>query len=149
MPVSQAIDLGYTLGCRAGRLIEARVFRLRTAEDANAYATALASQVARVPPPSRPVLCADHRPVVIYTQSVADRLAELFANMNSRLERVAILVAPSNATLLLQLERLVKQASNTNRRVFHAHEGALEYLGSTLDASEMVRAKTFATEWKR
>ena len=73
-----------------------------------------------VPKGTVPVLCADHRPVVVYPQSVADRLVELFMDMNRRLERVAILVAPSNATLLLQLRRLVREAAYASRKVFYA-----------------------------
>lgn len=139
---------GYTIECKAGRLIEARVLRLRTPADADAYSAALASQVARLPSQLRPVLCADHRPVMVYAQSVADRLTELFIEMNSRLERVAILVARSNATLLLQLERLVRDAAYANRKVFHSAEGALEHLGPILDASEQVRARAFVAEFK-
>jgi hypothetical protein len=136
----------YTLECRAGRLIEARIFRLRVAEDANGYAAALASRVARVPATSGAVLFADHRAVVVYTQPVADRLGELFANMNARLERVAILVAPTNATLLFQLDRLVRGAANPSRRVFQVPEAALDHLAGALDATERARAQAFVSE---
>jgi hypothetical protein len=138
----------YTLATKAGRLIEARVFHLRSPAEADEYAGALASQVARLPVHLRGVLCADHRPVVVYTQSVTDRLGELFLQMNQRLERIAILVARTNATLLVQLERMVREAANTNRKVFHVAEGALEHLGPVLDGSELVRARAFVSEWK-
>jgi hypothetical protein len=133
---------------RAGRLIEARVFHLRDVQEINAYSAALGAHVAKLPGTLQPILLADHRPVVVYTQQVADRLAELFASMNSRLERVAILVARTNATLLLQLDRIAREAGNAHRRVFHAHTSALEHLQPALDAGENARARAFIAEWQ-
>ena len=123
-----------------GKLIAARVFGLRTVDDANDYSTALGNDAARLP---TAVLLADHRPVVIYPQDVADRLAELFIAMNTRLDRVAIIVARSNATLALQLERLVRQAKYTNRRVFYAPDDAIAHLEPVLSAPEIARAREF------
>src|SRR5215831_2487531 len=91
----------FAIEARVGKLIEARVFGLRTREDAEEYSRALGLQVLRMPKDVAPVLCADHRPVVIYPQAAADRLIELFNQMNTRLERVAIVAARSNATLVL------------------------------------------------
>ena len=102
--------VSYTLEPSVGRLIEARVFDLHTREEADEYSRRLAEVVSQMPKGVAPVLCADHRPVRIYPQPAADRLAELFTHMNSRLERVAILVSPTNATLGLQLDRIVLQA---------------------------------------
>lgn len=92
------------------------------------------------------VLCADHRRVAIYSQPVADELARLFGIMNNRLERVAVLVSRSNATLALQLERIVREARNPNRRVFYDVAPALEHLSSALDAMELQRARDFLGE---
>src|SRR5688572_29825700 len=103
-----------------GVLIEARVLALRTRADADDYARALAMQVQAFSVRTRPILRADHRPVVIYPQEVAERLVELFVDMNSRLDRVAIVVARSNATMTLQLERMVREAAFEKRRSFHA-----------------------------
>jgi hypothetical protein len=129
-----------------GKLITARVFDLKTLPHADEYARSLASEVARFPLTIRPVLCADHRPVAIYSQPVADRLSDLFAQMNSRLQRVAILVAPSNATLTLQLNRIVREARFENRRVFFESAEAISFLESALDAAERRRADQFLNE---
>jgi hypothetical protein len=124
--------------------VEARVFHLRTREDADMYSKALAAEVARFPGPS--ILCADHRPVTIYAPEVAVRLAELFSLMNTRLERAALLVAPSNATLILQLGRIVRDAKFGKRQVFREPEPALAHLSQGLDAEELARAATFLEE---
>jgi len=126
---------------RVGRLIEARVNALRTPADADAYARALRELVVKLGEP--PVLCADHRPVAIYPQAVADRLGELFVQMNTRLVRVAILVARTNATLSMQLERIVREARSPHRRVFYDAEPALDHLAPALDAHELVAARVF------
>jgi hypothetical protein len=133
----------FSIENQAGRLIEARVFNLGTLADVNEYARVLGETAAAIPAARRPVLCADHRPVRIYGQAAADRLTELFQNMNERLERVAILVARSNATLVMQLERIVREAQWVNRRVFFETEAAAAHLALSLDAKERERAGAF------
>jgi hypothetical protein len=129
-----------------GKLITARVFELKRLSQADEYSQTLAAEVARFPAAIRPVLCADHRPVAIYSQPVADRLSELFAQMNSRLQRIAILVAPSNATLTLQLNRIVREARFENRRVFFESAEAVAWLQPSLDIAELRRADQFLNE---
>jgi hypothetical protein len=137
----------YSVEVHAGRLVEARVFELRTREDVDAYSHELGVQVLRMPLSMRPVLCADHRPVGIYPQAAADRLAELFAQMNARLERVAILAARSNATLVLQLDRIIREANNPSRRMFHNVEEAEAHLAPVLSPSELGRMRDFLDDW--
>ncbi len=139
--------MSYTLEPSVGRLIEARVFDLHTREEADEYSRRLAEVVSQMPKGVAPVLCADHRPVRIYPQPAADRLAELFTHMNSRLERVAILVSPTNATLGLQLDRIVREVRNERRHAFRAVPEALDHMRVSLDATEMARAERFLAEW--
>jgi hypothetical protein len=54
-----------------------------------------------------------------------------------------MIVSPSNATLLLQLERLVRTAGSDIRRVFRDAEGALGHLEAVLEKEERVRARVF------
>lgn len=136
----------YTIEMRVGRLIEARVFRLVTADDTEEYQRALLAVVQRAKGVT-PVLCADHRPVPIYPQAAADRLVDAFRPNNTRFDRIAIVVAPTNATLLLQLERIVREAGSSMRRVFREPDGALAHLTSALDAREAARARSFLAEY--
>lgn len=131
----------FTVEVKKGRLVEARVQGLKDEARANAYSEALADVVRRSK--ERMILCADHRQVVVYSQPVADRLAELFAQMNQRLERIAVLVARSNATLSLQLERIVREAQNPSRRVFYEAAAAEAFLGEVLNVTERARLGTF------
>lgn len=141
-------EQGYVINNRVGKLIEARVFGLKTREDADAYSRDLGIQVMRMPRSVRPILCADHRPVAIYPQPAADRLVELFLQMNARLERVAILVSPTNATLTMQLNRFVREASYAARRVFQRPDEANVHLAPVLDVEELARMRDFLDEFK-
>ncbi|MFO0566050.1 MAG: hypothetical protein U0263_10340 [Polyangiaceae bacterium] len=133
---------------RTGNLIEARVFELKTRAAADEYAESLARETSSFGAKARPVLCADHRPVVIYPQEVTDRLTQLFSEMNTRLARAAILVAASNATLLLQLGRIVREAGFENRRVFLESGAALTFLAPDLGPDEQARARQFLAEFR-
>jgi hypothetical protein len=66
--------------------------------------------------------------------------------MNERLERVAILVAQSNATLNLQLARIVREAGFTARRVFLDVRQAEAHLATVLEPSELTRMREFLAE---
>lgn len=137
----------YLIENRVGRLVEARVFELRTREDVDDYSRDLGIQVLRMPRSVRPILCADHRPVAVYAQPAADRLVELFQHMNTRLERVAVVVARSNATLAMQLQRIVREAAYNARRVVHDAEDAHAHLAPVLRPDELARMRDFLGEF--
>jgi hypothetical protein len=136
----------FSLENRVDGLIEARVFALPDLAAADSYSQTLADVSAKVVLRHGPVLCADHRPVVIYRQDVADRLATLFAAMNSRLTRVAVVVSRSNATLAMQLERIVREANYASRRVFYEANDAATFLSSALSPAAAQRAAAFLGE---
>jgi hypothetical protein len=132
----------FSVDRRARRLFEARVFELTDLAAVDRYATAFAA-AADVP---RPVLCADHRPVKIYAPPVADALVKLFRTLNARWHRVAILVARTNATLAMQLQRIVRESANPSRSVFYEADDATKFLDPELDAAERERLRAFLSE---
>jgi hypothetical protein len=136
----------YAIQNSVGRLLEARVFWLKTRQDVDDYSRDIAVHLMRMPREIRPVLCADHRPVAIYPEAAADRLIELFTEMNTRLERIAILVARSNATLHMQLNRIVREAGFTARRVVHTAAEAHAHLAPVLEPAELARMRDFLDE---
>ena len=136
----------YAIQNAVGRLLEARVFWLKTQRDVDDYSRDIGLNLMRMPREIRPVLCADHRPVAIYPEAAAERLIELFTQMNSRLERVAILVSRTNATLYMQLNRIVREASYTARRVVHTAEEAHAHLAPVLAPAELARMRDFLAE---
>lgn len=136
----------YAIHNTVGRLLEARVFWLKTRQDVDDYSREIGLHLMRMPREVQPVLCADHRPVAIYPEAAADRLIELFTQMNTRLERVAILVARSNATLHMQLNRIVREAHYNARRVVHTSEDAHAHLAPVLEPAELARMREFLAE---
>lgn len=132
----------FTAERRVGRLVEARVFRLMTVADVEGYGRAFPRHMLH----GQPILLADHRPVVIYPQEVVDKLIEIFRHLNRYWERVAILIAPTNATLQLQLQRAVRESQNPSRRVFTDGREACRFLGELLTPEELARAEAFLDE---
>jgi hypothetical protein len=129
---------------RVGRLVEARVFGLQSADDVEAYKRGFPpSMMASI---TGPVLCADHRPVFIYNQRVADLLVDLFKTMNTMWVRVAIVIAPSNATLAMQLQRIVRASNNPSRKLFFEASDAREFLSEILSREEDARVAAFLDE---
>ncbi len=140
-----AVTASYRVENHQGRLVEARVVRLISAEDADRYAEDVIAKADASRATGVPVLCADHRSANIYPPVVADRLALAFRPNNQRFERIAILVAPENATLLMQLQRLTREAGSDRRKVFLHAEEALVHLGKSLEPAELERARVFLT----
>ncbi len=127
--------------------MEARVFALRTRKDVEDYGEAFGTHLMRLPQGVRAILCADHRPVTIYAQEVADRLLEMFKPLNAHLERVAIVAAPSNATFAMQLDRIVRAAGYAARKVVYAPDDAVQHLAPALTPQELKRVRSFLEEY--
>lgn len=132
-------SVNFTVERRTGRLVEARIFRLTTPAEVIDYGHAFTPALIA----GRPVLLADHRPVAIYHQAVAAKLLETFNSFNRIWERVAIIIAPTNATLFLQFQRVVREARNPSRRIFTEPEEACDFIAETLQPLEMARASAF------
>jgi len=137
----------FSLTTKVGRLVEARVFALRSRKDVEDYGNAFGTHLMKLPQGMRAILCADHRPVSIYAQEVADRLLEMFKPLNAHLERVAILAAPSNATFAMQLDRIVRAAGYAARKVVYATDDAVQHLAPVLTPQELKRARAFLDEY--
>ena len=137
----------FSLATKVGRLMEARIFALRTRKDVEDYANAFGTHLMRVPHGMKAILCADHRPVTIYAQEVADRLLEMFKPLNAHLERVAIVAAPSNATFAMQLDRIVRAAGYAARKVVYTSEEAVQHLAPLLTPQELKRVRAFLDEY--
>ena len=127
--------------------MEARIFALKSRKDVEDYGEAFGTHLMRLPQGMKAILCADHRPVSIYAQEVADRLLEMFKPLNAHLERVAIVAAPSNATFAMQLDRIVRAAGYAARKVVFAPDDALQHLAPVLTPQELKRVRTFLDEY--
>jgi hypothetical protein len=126
-----------------GRVVEARVWGLDSVAVADRYSAAIGRVAATMPLGTTGVLVADHRFAPIYPQPVTDGLLALFRQMNTRLQRIAIVVNPRQATFYMQLRRIVREAGNEARRVFREIDGALQHLAPVLTPQELARVRVF------
>lgn len=129
-----------------GRVVLARVRKLTTVADVDAYAAAFTKL--RLTELEAPVLCADHRPVAIYPQPVTTKLISLFTGLNVLWSRAALLIAPSNAMLSLQLDRVVRDAQNPSRRVFQAPAQGIAFLAEVCTEDETACIREFLAGYK-
>jgi hypothetical protein len=107
--------------CRivVGRLVEIDVGAgYRSVADVDDMIARVKEQLDTVPEPTRLVSAADWRACRVLTQDVSERAVGLLISMNSRVERSAILHEPTQATSVLQVARIVREANLANRRVF-------------------------------
>ena len=125
---------------RVGRLVEGRPLALKTREDAIGYCDAFRRVV---PALGHAVICADYRVVSVFAPEVADELARLMVDMNQYIDRSAILVAPEHATNVLQVQRVVRESHNENRRRFSDPAELQRWLAEVLAPAEQARLKEF------
>lgn len=140
-------DEKFCVARHTGRLLETRLFALWSDADVEKYARTFWTLARSTPGTAMPVLLADHRPVRAYPTHVLGRLDEIFASLNVKLERVAILSEKSNASVTLQLQRVVDRAGFVNRRLFTDPGAAIAHLSVALTPAERERAEAFAAEW--
>jgi hypothetical protein len=134
----------FTVQQQVGRLLEARLSSLRTVDDVASFETAMREGFDRIA--GQAIVCADWRGANILAPEVADRLVELLARGNPRLERSAILLAKDQAAFGLQVERVVREAKNSARRTFREADAMIEWLGEPLNAEERRRLVAFLDE---
>lgn len=134
----------YTVECRVGRLIEARLVSLRSVDEVIAFEQAMAAAFARAG--ARSVICADWRQANVMPPDVAARLRDLLTHGNAHLERSAVLLAREHATFNLQVERVVREAASPDRRTFRDPSPMLAWLDEILTPAERARARTFLGE---
>jgi hypothetical protein len=123
-----------------------RLFELRTTSPVGVdeiatftqrFAALLASTAGRV------VTCLDLRESPVLLPQVSEQMLALLRQSNPRVERSAFLLAGGHATLSLQVERLIREANNHNRRAFRAVPELQAYLAVALDPAEQARLAAF------
>jgi hypothetical protein len=119
-----------------------------TVADVDRMIAMMVEQFARLPEPTRIVIAADWRACRTLTQPVAERVAQMFEYGNARIERGGLLHDARQATSVLQLFRLVREASLPSRRIFTDLRELEDWLAEVLtpEERERVRALLHKTE---
>lgn len=92
---------------------------------------------------SKAVICSDWRPIDIFAPAVADAVLGMLNVTSHKVLRGGILLSADKATFNLQVERVLRDASNPNRRCFSDKSKLIEWLSEPLDPHEVVEAERF------
>ena len=126
-----------------GRLVEVRIASPLTLDEVKQFTSehhAIINKLARKYVGVVDLLQADVFPV-----PVAETLIQLLSTLAPQVERTAFLIRES-ALFALQVERVIRNSSNPNRRVFREPEALKEWLGEILDPLEQGRLAQFVDD---
>ncbi|MES1245742.1 MAG: hypothetical protein ABUT39_29315 [Acidobacteriota bacterium] len=126
-----------------GRLVEVRIASPLTLDEVKQFTAehhAIIKKLARKYVGVVDLLQADVFPV-----PVAETLIQLLSTLAPQVERTAFLIRES-ALFALQVERVIRNSSNPNRRVFREPEALKEWLGEILDPLEQGRLAQFVDD---
>jgi hypothetical protein len=141
-----SIQPRFTVDCKVGRLVEARLFQLQSADEVSIFQAAMRDGFRKAGPKS--VICADWRPAGVLSPEVAEGIIGLLRVGNAFFERSAILLAQDQALFGMQVERVVREARNPSRRTFRDSLKMRKWLAEVLDAEEVRRMNDFFREFR-
>jgi hypothetical protein len=125
----------------AGRFITYRV--VPPVDDSNATRAATLLRTAIVAIGGPVVICADLTGARTFSADTAAHFVALMKSDNPRLERSALLLSEASATLVLQIERMVREAASPARRVFLDRQALRGWLHLVLSQDEGVALEEF------
>jgi hypothetical protein len=111
---------------RAGRIVELRIRRLASVSQAESLQADIVAAVAQAG--SDAIICADYRSTRPMLPEVASAWARAMRQNNGRIVRGGLLLDPSNEIFNLQIERVVRCATNPNRRLFTSADALRDWL---------------------
>jgi len=129
---------------RVGRLLEVRAvlpILLDEIPSLQASVRAIFEQAPRLV-----VAILDARNYGIEPPTAADLFLQQIKQDNPRIERSAFLIEPGQSLLGLQLDRVIREAGNPNRRLFRDAEAATAFLRPSLTPEESARLDAFLAD---
>jgi hypothetical protein len=103
----------------------------------------MADRVSTLPANEKYVIAADWRNVTVMSPETATRVRAMLSKSNARVERSSILTTSLQSTANLQVERLVREAENENRRHFVDARAQHHWLSEILTRKESRRLFEF------
>ena len=123
-----------------GRLVEVRVATPLTLEEVQQFIREHQTAISRIP--GRYVGVVDLLHADVFPADVAQRLIQLLSVMADRVERTAFLIGDS-AVFALQIERVLRNTANPNRKAFREPDQLSAWLGEILTPAERSRLGLF------
>jgi hypothetical protein len=134
-------DFDFLVEHAVGRLIRTSIGELNSIYQVTQIKAAVIGEMQRAG--DAVIVCTDWRRIHVFAPDIADALISMFTVTNRRVLRGAILLAAENATLTLQLERVLQTSHNIARRAFRDPEFMLRWLGAVLTPAELECAQEF------
>jgi hypothetical protein len=125
---------------RVGRLIEFRASPQVAPDELPEFLTRVREAVRR--PRMKVVICCDMRGNTVMHPDVAEQVIGLLRSDNPLVERGGYLI-DGQAVFGLQIERVVREAKNENRRTFSSLPQLLDFLSPVLTSEEHQRLLEF------
>ena len=129
---------------RVGRLLEVRAYLPIRLEEIPALVETMRSIYERAP--RLVVAILDARTYGIEPPAAVDHFIETIKRDNPRIERSAFLIEPGQSLLGLQLDRVIREAGNPNRKLFRDVDAAKAFLKPALTPEESARLDAFLLE---
>lgn len=123
-----------------GKLVEVRVASPLTLEEIQQFVREHQTVINRIP--ERYVGVVDLLHADVFPADVAQRLIQMLSVVADRVERSAFLIGES-ALLALQVERVIRNAANPNRKAFRDPDELGRWLGEVLTPLERSRLVGF------
>lgn len=132
--------------CRiqVGRLMEIDVASgYEVVSDIDDMIAMIKAELGKLPADVSVIIAADWRPCRVFSAEVADRAHAMLTGATHRTERSAILHRTDQATSVMQVMRLVREAQFPARRVFTSTTAMEDWLSEVLTPAERARLRTF------
>lgn len=133
----------YSVEKHAGRLIEVKLASPLTAEDVQQFIQKHLVLMQQIP--GKYVGVVNLLDAHVFPPAVAQMLSQMLSGASSHVERTALLIGES-AVFSLQVERVIRDAQNPNRRAFRNPRELITWLSEVLLPAEQRQLEKFMTE---
>ncbi|HKO58039.1 MAG TPA: hypothetical protein VJ276_19385 [Thermoanaerobaculia bacterium] len=131
----------YKVENHVGRLVEVKLASPLGVEDVQQFVQAMMAVMQKIPG-GRYVGVVDMLEAHVFPAAIADKLSQLLSGASTHVERSALLIGDS-AVFGLQVERVIRDANNPNRRVFRNPRELVSWLSEVLAPAERARLERF------
>jgi hypothetical protein len=130
-----------------GRLAEVLFRPPMSVEELSAFVAGVRGEVQRAK--DSLVFVCDWRTVERFESTFSDTIVWTMRRDNPRIAANGVLVGESNLALFEQVEKVLREAKNPNRKVFRARADLAAFLDPLLTAPERTRRDAFLDEGER
>jgi hypothetical protein len=130
----------YKVENHVGRLVEVKLASPLAVEDIQKFVQDMMAVMQKIP--GKYVGAVDMLEAHVFPAAIADKLSQLLSGASTHVERSALLIGDS-AVFGLQVERVIRDANNPNRRVFRSTREMVSWLSEVLTPPERARLERF------